>query len=77
MISILVAMVMFGGWWAVRWYAHGRAPDQVPVGAAHSLALAGGAARDLLFTPPPTFQGWLAVAYTGHGQNEKVAHSSL
>lgn len=62
MISILVAKVMFGGWWAVRWYAHGIAPDHFPIGTAFSLALAGGAGGGLLFTRPPTFQGWLAVA---------------
>ena len=50
MIPILVAMVMFGGW-----CARGRAPDPFPVGAAFNLALAGGAAGGLLFTPPPTF----------------------
>lgn len=56
MIPILVAMVMLGGWWAVRWCARGRAPDPFPVGAAFNLALAGGATGGLLFTPPPTFR---------------------
>ena len=51
MIPILVSMVMFGGW-----CARGRAPDPFPVGAAFNLALAGGAAGGLLFTPPPTFR---------------------